>query len=152
MSVQVYPYTKNKNIWYCPSDKLFTPSPQFIAQGKMSYQWFPNWVYNVWGPGSTAGASGPFPCVRYPDGFKSLWDDPPSLRVDRPAERTLFSERGMFGWQGPDANSGTAPNSDRNHPMGYNILYFDGHVKTIPYGKKWTTVPATGWPPDRAPT
>jgi prepilin-type N-terminal cleavage/methylation domain-containing protein/prepilin-type processing-associated H-X9-DG protein len=151
MTVQLGPYIKNTQIWYCPSDKIRSPDRRHISHGMQSYQWFPNWVYNVWCPGSSAGATGPFPCVRYPDGLRPLWDDPPSMRSDRPADRTLFSERGMFGWEGPDAHSGTAPNTTYNHPMGYNILYMDGHVKTMPYGRKWTTIPATGWPPDRAP-
>jgi prepilin-type processing-associated H-X9-DG protein len=35
--------------------------------------------------------------------------------------------------------------------MGVNALFFDGHVKTIVYGRKWTLLPATGWPPQDAP-
>lgn len=148
MSVQLGPYIKNMNVWYCPSDALRRPTPQFISQGQQSYQWFPNWVYNTWCPGSSAGASGPFPCVRYPDGFKSLQDDQPSERANWVSERTLFLERGAFGWEGPDA---TPPNRNVNHQRGYNAIYFDGHAKSITYGKKWTTLPATGWPPGNAP-
>ncbi len=148
MSVQLNPYIKNMNVWYCPSDSTASPTQAFIAAGRQSYQWFPNWVFNTWCPGSTAGASGPFPCVRYPDGYRSLHDEPPSEIADRPAERMLFLERGAFGWEGPDA---IPPNSNHNHSRGYNAIYFDGHAKTIPYGKKWTTLPATGWPADRAP-
>ena len=143
MVVQLGPYIKNFGVWYCPSDKQFSATPRWIREGRMSYQWFPNWVYNTWCP-----SGGPFPCVRYPDGHHNLANDNPSMKSDRPAERTLFSERGMFGWQGPDA---IPPNNDVNHMMGYNILYFDGHVKTTPYGRKWTTTPATGWPASRAP-
>ncbi len=148
MQVQLGPYIKNVQIWYCPSDKFRRPTPENIRFGLQSYQWFPNWVYNVWCPGSSAGASGPFPCVRYPDGHRSLWDSPPSEKVDRVSERTLFSERGMFGWDGPDA---IPPNGNGNHQQGFNIVYFDGHVKTITYGRKWTITPAAGWPPGNAP-
>jgi prepilin-type N-terminal cleavage/methylation domain-containing protein/prepilin-type processing-associated H-X9-DG protein len=143
MRVQMGPYIKNNQVWFCPSDKARRPNAENIGKGLQSYQWFPNWVYNTWCPGG-----GPFPCVRYPDGQHNLANENPSFKIDRPADRIMFSERGMFGWQGPDA---LPPNSDVNHTMGYNILYFDGHVKTSPYGRKWTTTPATGWPPERAP-
>lgn len=148
MSVQLGPYIKNKNIWYCPSDKARTPSPSNISQGLQSYQWFPNWIYNTWCPGSSAGASGPYPCVKYPDGYRNLWDDPPSERSDRPADRMLFIERGAFGWDGPDAKPA---NSNVNHRRGYNCVFFDGHAKTLTYGRKWSTLPATGWPSAEAP-
>src|SRR5439155_8458241 len=46
MHVQLGPYTKNKNIWYCPSDKYRSPSAVNIGRGLQSYQWFPNWIYN----------------------------------------------------------------------------------------------------------
>ncbi|MFN3648875.1 MAG: DUF1559 domain-containing protein [Armatimonadota bacterium] len=150
-TIQIGPYTKNMQIWYCPSDPYRRPNQNNIRRGLQSYFWFPNWVFNTWCPGSTAGASGPYPCVRYPEGYRSLHDDPPSARTDRPAERIIFSERGMFGWSGPDAHGGRAPNNDTNHQMGYNALYMDGHAKLIPFRKKWTTVPATGWPPEDAP-
>jgi prepilin-type N-terminal cleavage/methylation domain-containing protein len=68
MTVQLGPYQKNKNIWYCPSDRYRDPSPANMQTGMQSYQWFPNWVYNTWCPGSSAGYPGPFPCVKYPDG------------------------------------------------------------------------------------
>jgi prepilin-type N-terminal cleavage/methylation domain-containing protein/prepilin-type processing-associated H-X9-DG protein len=148
MKVQLGPYIKNDQVWYCPSDRFRTASRENIALGLQSYQWFPNWVYNVWCPGSSAGFPGPFPCVKYADGYHSLWDDNPSERANRVAERTLFSERGMFGWDGPDA---IPPNGNGNHQQGFNVLFFDGHVKTQPYGRKWTLTPAAGWPPDRAP-
>jgi prepilin-type processing-associated H-X9-DG protein len=146
MTVQLGPYIKNKQIWYCPSDKLRSPNQSNMANGLQSYQWFPNWVFNTWCPGG-----GPFPCVRYPDGQHPLGSDNPSAKSDRPAERMLFSERGMFGWDGPDGSMWAAPNGNYNHQQGYNVLYMDGHVKTMTWGKKWTTTPATGWPPDRAP-
>lgn len=141
MSVQLLPYTKNKNIWYCPSDKRFRATPQFISQGRTSYFWFPNWVFNSGCPGN---------CVRYPEGFVDLSSQPPSARVDRPADRFFLGEYGMFGWDGSDAMTGgcqpwTARRSNFNHSRGYNAVYFDGHVKMIPFGKKWTTIPATGW-------
>ncbi|MGC8783341.1 MAG: DUF1559 domain-containing protein [Armatimonadota bacterium] len=151
MTVQLGPYQKNKNIWYCPSDKYRDPSPANMQTGMQSYQWFPNWVYNTWCPGSSAGYPGPFPCVRYPDGtFKSLIDMPPDEKSEYIAERILFTERGVFGWDGADASD---PNRRTffNHSQGYNATFFDGHAKLINYGRKWTTIPATGWPPDRAP-
>ena len=148
MHVQLGPYIKNKQVFYCPSDKTRSATPSNISNGLQSLQWFPNWVFNTWCPGSSAGASGPFPCVRYPSGYVNLNDDPPSGRSDRVSERMLFIERGAFGWDGPDA---LPPNTNFNHSRGYNALYMDGHVKTLTYGKKWTTIPATGWPAARAP-
>lgn len=148
MTVQLGPYIKNKQVWYCPSDKARTPSIANMQQGLQSYQWFPNWIYNTWCPGSSAGASGPYPCVKYPDGYHNLNDDPPSARSDKPADRMLFIERGAFGWDGPDAKP---PNSNFNHARGYNALYMDGHAKVVTYYHKWTTTPATGWPSGDAP-
>ncbi|MEJ5251058.1 MAG: DUF1559 domain-containing protein [Armatimonadota bacterium] len=152
MHVQLGPYQKNKNIWYCPSDKYRDPNITNMRLGLQSYQWFPNWVFNTWCPGSSAGYPGPFPCVKYPDGtYKNLWDDPPSERSEWFAERILFTERGVFGWDGPDGCTGGCPNQNFNHSQGYNAVFFDGHAKLINYGRKWTTIPASGWPPDRAP-
>src|SRR5437763_813925 len=48
MRVQAGPYIKNNQIWYCPSDKFRDASKDNIVTGMQSYQWFPNWVYNVW--------------------------------------------------------------------------------------------------------
>jgi prepilin-type N-terminal cleavage/methylation domain-containing protein/prepilin-type processing-associated H-X9-DG protein len=144
MHMQIGPYSKNNQIWYCPSDKNRSPNAVNIGMGAQSYQWFPNWVYNTWCPGSSAGYPGPFPCAQYPDGFHNLNDDPPRASVDKPADRMMMIERGAFGWDGPDANP---PNANFNHPRGYNVVYFDGHAKVTTYGKKRSTTPATYWPP-----
>ncbi len=151
MHQQLGPYIKNYQVWYCPSDKFRTASPANIAAGLQSYHWFPNWVYNSWCPGSSWGFPGPFPCVKYPDGYRSLADMQPSELSDYVSERILFTERGIFGWDGPDGCGGQCPNTNVNHPRGYNALYFDTHAKMVPYGKEWTTLPATGWPPNNAP-
>ncbi len=147
MHVQLGPYIKNKNIWYCPSDKLRAPSAANMSNGLQSYQWFPNWIWNH--------RNGGFVLVRYSDGRTlDLADDNPSEKSDRVSERMIFIERGAFGWDGPDARNGSgnpAPNTNFNHSRGYNALYFDGHAKMVTYGKKWTTIPATGWPIALAP-
>lgn len=149
MQVQAKPYIKNVQIFYCPSDRYRTFSPFNVGYGLQSYQWFPNWVYNVWCPGSSAGGwpGGPFPCSK-PDraNFVSLWDDPPSEKVDSPSRRLIFVERGAFGWDGPDGSGYRAPNQAFNHNRGYNAVYFDGHAKVQHWGAKWTSVPASGWP------
>lgn len=134
MQVQVGPYIKNTAVWYCPSDKIHSNSRTNIGLGKQSYQWFPMWVYNHPDLVGAFCASEPWLTSENP-GLKS---------VSNPSERVLISERGMFGWQGPDA---TPPNTNYNHSTGYNILYHDGHVKTMPYGKKRTTQPRSHWPP-----
>ncbi len=145
MHIQLGQYIKNHNLWYCPSDKTKSPNPTMIGMGAQSYQWFPNWVYNVWCPGSSAGYPGPFPCADYGGGtYKSLQDQPVSEMSEYVAERMLFIERGAFGWDGPDA---TPPNTNFNHQRGYNVVYFDGHAKTVTYGRKRQTLPATYWPP-----
>ena len=46
MHVQVGPYIKNDQVWYCPSDKIHSPTPAYITEGLQSYHWFPMWVYN----------------------------------------------------------------------------------------------------------
>ena len=91
MTVQLGPYIKNKQIWYCPSDKARSASPANMAKGLQSYQWFPNWIYNAPGTG--------FPLVKYPDGTNHILDNP-SAKSDKPADRMLFIERGAFGWDG----------------------------------------------------
>lgn len=146
MAVQCGPYIKNKQIWYCPSDKYLQPSAANMQKGLQSYHWFPNWVYNQWCP-----SGGPFPCVKYSDGKRDLSGDPPSEMSDLSAQRMLFVERGVFGWDGPDGYSGTSPNTTFNHARGYNTAYFDGHAKLVTYNKKWTPLPSTGWPPEKAP-
>ena len=87
MSVQCGPYIKNKQIWYCPSDKFRSPNPANITHGLQSYQWFPNWVYNTW-----CSAPGPFPCVKYSDGTHDLNSDPPSELSDLVSQRMLYVE------------------------------------------------------------
>ena len=73
MHVQLGPYTKNVNIWYCPSDKRNRPTAQYSDVGGQSYHWVTNWIYNVCQNGW------PFACVRYPDGqTKSLQNINPS--------------------------------------------------------------------------
>jgi prepilin-type N-terminal cleavage/methylation domain-containing protein len=139
MRVQCGPYTKNTQIWYCPSDKYRMHDTFNLTRGLQSYQWFPNWIYN-----GCCGID-----VKYPDGsFKSM--DNPSEKSAYSSERILIAERGIFGWDGADATTDacTAWNARRtifNHPRGYNAVYFDSHVKLVNYGKKWTTIPATGW-------
>ena len=110
-------------IWLRPSDKFRRPSAENKSHGAQSYQWFPNWVYNTWCPGSTAGYPGPFPCLG-----PNLYDEQPSEKVDKPSERFIFTERGVFGWDGADA---TPPNNNGNHQRGYNCVYFDGHAKWL---------------------
>lgn len=148
MSVQLFPYVKNKQIWYCPSDRNIRFSDANVRIGRQSYQWFPNWVFNI----SDWCASGnPFPCVRY-GGVGGEQRPLNNQRVGEisewVAERTLFSERGMFGWDGPDANPRT---NNVNHSTGFNIVYFDSHVKHNVYGSKWRALPASGWPAANAP-
>ena len=150
MHVQLKPYQKNLQIWYCPSDRNRRPDSANINVGAQSYHWFVNWVYNNWCPDGT----GPFPCVKYSDGPRGLANMPPNQKSDWVSERILFVERGVFGWDGPDKDpeAWTAGREQIiNHLRGYNVAYFDGHSKLVPYGKKWTTTPATNWPPQNAP-
>nr|WP_309684864.1 DUF1559 domain-containing protein [Armatimonas sp.] len=142
MAVQLFPYIKNKQIWYCPSDKTIRFSDANVRIGKQSYQYFPNWVYNNPGTGFTQ--------VRYPDGqTRNTGAEPVSELSNWYSERTLFSERGMFGWDAPDGFP--SKNNNFNHSTGFNICYFDGHVKHNVWGSKWRTTPATGWDNSRAP-
>lgn len=134
MAVQCGPYTKNKNIWYCPSDKYRIPSADNMARGLQSYQWFPNWVYNFAGSG--------FPLCG-PD----MSTMNPTAKSDYASSRMLFVERGVFGWDGPDAFGSTAPNTTYNHSRGYNCAYFDGHAKLVNFGRKGMTLPASYWSP-----
>jgi prepilin-type N-terminal cleavage/methylation domain-containing protein/prepilin-type processing-associated H-X9-DG protein len=149
MHLQIGTYTKNQAIWYCPSDPKFSATPENIAHGAQSYHMVVNWIYNVCQPGW------PFACVKYPDGTtKRLQDMETGETSDFVSERILLTERGAFGWNGPDIiGPELAPGfkADVNHSQGYNAVYFDGHAKLIPYGRKFKTLPATGWPPDSAP-
>jgi prepilin-type N-terminal cleavage/methylation domain-containing protein/prepilin-type processing-associated H-X9-DG protein len=142
MTVQIGPYIKNTQIWYCPSDKVRSPNVSNIRQGLQSYQWFPAWIYSFrdsWNPFATQ-ATGP-----------DLANEPPSELVDRPASRYFMAERGVFGWDGADGCGGACVNSNSNHTRGFNAIYFDGHAKLVNSGRKWKTIPASGWPPDQSP-
>ena len=142
MRVQLGPYIKNVQIWYCPSDKVRSPSQYNISHGLQSYHWFPAWIYSFragWNS-FAAYATGP-----------DLSGQDPSEKVDNVATRFVFAERGVFGWDGPDGCDGACKNSNGNHTRGFNAVYFDGHAKLVPYGRKWKVIPATGWPPQDSP-
>ena len=129
MHVQLKPYQKNDNIWYCPSDRFHRMSAYNLGVGLQSYRWFPNWIWNAQNSGFTL-------CT--PD----LTNMPPGERSDYVSQRILLSERGIVGWDGPDAPS---PNSNYDHSRGYNATFFDSHAKMITYGHKNTTIPMTHW-------
>lgn len=144
MAVQMGPYIKNKQIWYCPSDKARQANAANMSRGFQSYQWFVNWIWN-------SNQSGDFFNIKYPDGTQKVMDNP-SEKSQYVTERMIFIERGAFGWDGPDGYTcQKSPNNNINHSRGYNCIFGDGHAKLIGYGKKWTTVPATGWPNTCAP-
>ncbi len=149
MHIQLGPYTKNNNIWYCPSDKKYRPTTENVNLGAQSYLWITNWIYNVCQPGW------PFACVRYPDGqFRKLQGMDPSESSDFVTDRILLTERGIMGWNGPDiVGAELAPGfkTNVNHQRGYNAVYFDGHAKLQSYGHKFVNTPATGWPPENEP-
>lgn len=132
MRVQVNPYIKTVQLWFCPSDKVRSPSPFNVQRGLQSYQWFPNWIWNTPGSGFAPPLCGP-----------DLSGMPPSEKSDFVASRMLFVERGVFGWDGPDY--APAPNTNHNHARGYNAIYFDGHAKLVPFGRKNSTIPASHW-------
>jgi prepilin-type N-terminal cleavage/methylation domain-containing protein/prepilin-type processing-associated H-X9-DG protein len=125
------PYTKNLQIWYCPSDKQARPTADNIAKGYQSYHWFPNWVWNS-----------NYDTTHKPKCGLILDNNPPDLRSELSAQRIFLTERGVFGWDGPDAKP---VDTNYNHALGYNIAFFDGHAKFQPYGRKNTTIPATHW-------
>ncbi len=142
MTAQIGPYIKNTQIWYCPSDKVRTPSPANVQHGLQSYQWFPAWIYSFradWNPFKDQ-ATGP-----------DLSSENPSELVSAPANRYFMAERGVFGWDGADGCSGACVNSNGNHSRGFNAIFFDGHAKLVNYGRKFKTIPASGWPPDHSP-
>ncbi|HZO91948.1 MAG TPA: DUF1559 domain-containing protein [Chthonomonadaceae bacterium] len=140
MHKQLASYTQSATIWYCPSDKYRRATPDNIAAGLQSYHWFPNWHFNIFCPGSSYGYPGPYPCLG-----PNLANDPPRESAQYFTERMLLTERGVYGFDGPDS-----PLPERhavyNHACGYSILFFDGHVKQMPYGHKAQTLPATNWP------
>jgi len=144
MVVQLGPYIKNKQIWYCPSDKNRPASTANMQKGLQSYQWFTNWIWN-------SNQSGAFFNIKYPDGTRKVLDNP-SEKSEFSTERMIFIERGAFGWDGPDGYTCQhIPNTNYNHARGYNCIFGDGHAKLIGYGHKWTTLPSTGWPNTCAP-
>jgi len=133
MHIQLLPYTKATQIWYCPSNASKSPTASNVANGIQSYHYFPNWIWNTNGSGFVPPAAfcGP-----------NLGSMNPDMKSEYVAQRIFVSERGLFGWDGPDARP---VNTNVNHSSGYNILYFDGHAKTNPYTRKCGTIPATHW-------
>jgi prepilin-type processing-associated H-X9-DG protein len=131
LMLQLAPYTKTQQLWYCPSDGRARPTEENIAIGYQSYHWFVNWVWNAASDKTYKPKCGTL-----------LDNNPPDLRSDLAAQRIFLTERGIFGWDGPDA---VPANKNINHAMGYNIVFFDGHAKFQPYGRKNTTIPATHW-------
>ncbi len=162
MNRQLANYTKTKVIWYCPSDRT-KPTPANISAGYQSYWWIPNTAANTWCPGSSAGYPGGVPCCNYNPGgavpeYRNLWDQPVKADTEWVAERIVMGELGVFGFDGPDSvtdDGSTSPypgrENMRNHNNGYNCIYFDGHAKMVPWGRKWKNTPATGWPYSQVP-
>jgi prepilin-type processing-associated H-X9-DG protein len=128
------PYVGSYQIWFCPSDRYREPTQENWEKGAQSYHRFPNWIWNSHGSGFDF--LGP-----------SLDDAPPDENTPRSSERIFFSERGIFGWDGPDSTlaQDSANRLNFNHPAGYNALFFDGHVRTLHWGGKRGTLPATHW-------
>ena len=62
-----------------------------------------------------------------------------------------MAERGVFGWDGADGCQGACKNTNGNHGRGFNAVYFDGHAKLVPAGRKFKTIPASGWEPEKSP-
>jgi prepilin-type N-terminal cleavage/methylation domain-containing protein/prepilin-type processing-associated H-X9-DG protein len=162
MYAQLHPYVKSVQVYYCPSDKVTRPTPANLEIGKQSYHWFPNWIYNETCPANATVAASGFPCVKYAEGVNDLSLDPANERSAFSARRILMGERGIFGWDDPAAQQGASYSItvgsvlqqgqiSVNHQHGYNAMFFDGHVKLQNYRSKWTTLPASGWPPSQAP-
>ncbi|MFQ6096307.1 MAG: hypothetical protein ACE5O2_01175 [Armatimonadota bacterium] len=95
----------------------------------MSYHWFPKWV---WNNGTNA------------DGFPDTGPNLPTPMDDDPysANRLLYGEVGIFGWDGDYHGQHRA----RNHETGYNGVFMDGHAKLVTWGQRANTLPDTHWP------
>lgn len=124
------PYIKNTQIWICPSDSNGNVNNIGPVQGWVSYHWFPCWVFN---DGNPAG---------YPEKGPNVGNRPAMDTEDLSAQRIMYGEYGIFGWDG------AMPNGDYrgNHPQGYNAIYMDGHAKLVVWGQRRNTIPATDWP------
>jgi prepilin-type N-terminal cleavage/methylation domain-containing protein/prepilin-type processing-associated H-X9-DG protein len=131
LMVALEPYSKSRRIWYCPSDTHAKPTELNMSIGYQSYHWFPNWGWNQ--------ASDK---IQKPKCGILLHNEPPSLHSELSSQRIFLTERGVFGWDGPDAKP---PSKNVNHANGYNIAFFDGHAKFQAYGRKNFTIPATHW-------
>lgn len=121
------PYTKNRQIWRCPSDNDSNVRRSGGAdEGWVSYHWFPNWVFN-----NGTDTDG------YPDKGPTLGT--PMDTDEHSAERILYGEYGIFGWDGGDTGHSY-------HSTGYNAAFMDGHAKHVVWGRRHFTMPATDWP------
>ncbi|MHB1462668.1 MAG: hypothetical protein ACYC1M_15370 [Armatimonadota bacterium] len=158
MHVQLQPYSKNLQNWYCPGDHTNLPTPENMAKGAQSYQWITGWVYNVQCDNPAIGSV--FECRNYGSSMypqtRDLYEQPVGLNSQWVPERMLLTDRGVFGFQGTEAKGDDgqpleAGMMKRNHDDGYNVLYFDGHTGFLPWGQQWNTLPATGWPPSSMP-
>jgi len=126
-------YINNTQIWICPSERASEVNDAALGpvQGWVSYRWFPNWVWNDGNAGGGFVDTGP------PLG-------PPDWNEPNPAQRLLFGENGIFGWDGPiDVDPRFTNNY--NHNEGYNGVFMDGHAKMVTWGQRANTLPDTHW-------
>ena len=102
----IYPYTRNQQLYVCPSAPTIVPNPSYGNDGGYSY----NWVY-----------FGNFAAVQ------------PMSQVAAPAETILTTDGDGYycgGGSGGPANGWTAHVIDR-HNQQANLLWVDGHVKCL---------------------
>ena len=110
------PYTKNEQIWHCPSRR-----DNYDKMGRYAhYGYACGFWLAMWHDSAEHGTSCPFKFL----GWSSIGE------IERPAESVVFAEHSMEAW-GTNAGFAWTPQYTAfdPHNEGQNVAFADGHAK-----------------------
>jgi prepilin-type N-terminal cleavage/methylation domain-containing protein/prepilin-type processing-associated H-X9-DG protein len=143
---QLYPYTKNGQLFVCPADAAmengntldtigssYIPTPPY---GTWNWQW----VYASYGYNANAGGGGGYGVINGSTGCTNPWPGYPQSEsaITAPAEMWILADAEQLNnepsyvWSGYDI--GTANSHSHwvfRHNSGANFAYEDGHAKSL---------------------
>lgn len=142
------PYTKNEQLWVCPSDSNWARANGGISYSSMMDNWFNEHFFTHNGDDGAANTD----CDRRAAlviagagtdgggcGQSDPWDGVSLATVPRPASKPLFWDQNCWH-QGQGTTSGS-PNCGTVGQR--NLVFIDGHVKHLP-ATQYAPTPTTG--------